>query len=83
MPIDVVKRSVDQLRETARPRYAYLGVTSTPLYPQLVEHFELDVDKGAWVQAVNPGGPAEEAGLRGGTGQERLPGRRRSRAAAT
>jgi S1-C subfamily serine protease len=45
-------------------------VTSTPLYPQLVEHFELDVDKGAWVQSINPGGPAEAAGLRGGNGQE-------------
>jgi S1-C subfamily serine protease len=36
------------------------------LYPQLVDRFELDVDKGAWVQDVNPGGPAERAGIRGG-----------------
>ena len=70
VPIDVVKRSVDQLRDGGSAKYAYLGVTSTPLYPQLVEHFELDVAKGAWVQAVNPGGPAEKAGLRGGSGQE-------------
>jgi S1-C subfamily serine protease len=70
VPIDVVKRSVDQLRETGRAAYAYLGVTSTPLYPQLVEHFELDVAKGVWVQAVNPGGPAEKAGLKGGSGRE-------------
>ena len=70
VPIDVVKRSVDQLRDSGTAKYAYLGVTSTELYPQLVEHFKLDVDKGAWVQQVNPGGPAEAAGLRGGTGQE-------------
>jgi S1-C subfamily serine protease len=70
VPIDVVKRSVDQLRDSGTAKYAYLGVTSTELYPQLVEHFKLDVDKGAWVQEVNPGGPAEAAGLRGGTGQE-------------
>jgi S1-C subfamily serine protease len=74
VPIDAVKRSVDQLRETGRARYAYLGVSSTPLYPQLVEHFELDVDKGAWIQAVNPGGPAERAGLRGGSGEARFQG---------
>ena len=74
VPINVVKRSVAQLREDGRAKYAYLGVTSTPLYPQLVEHFELDVDKGAWIQTVNPGGPAEEAGLRGGTGQELFQG---------
>jgi S1-C subfamily serine protease len=70
VPIDVVKRSVDQLRDSGSAKYAYLGVTSTELYPQLVEHFKLDVEKGAWVQQVNPGGPAEVAGLRGGTGQE-------------
>jgi len=70
VPIDIVKRSVDQLRDSGTAKYAYLGVTSTELYPQLVEHFKLDVDKGAWVQEVNPGGPAEAAGLRGGTGQE-------------
>jgi S1-C subfamily serine protease len=69
VPIDVVKRSVDQLRESGRARYAYLGVSSTPLYPQLVEHFELDVARGVWVQVVTPGGPAHEAGLRGGSGE--------------
>jgi S1-C subfamily serine protease len=31
-----------------------------------VERFELDVDKGAWVQDVNPGGPAEQSGIQGG-----------------
>ena len=70
VPIDVVKRSVGQLREEGRARYAYLGVSSVPLYPQLVEHFGLKVDKGVWVQQVVPGGPAAKAGLRGGSGQE-------------
>jgi S1-C subfamily serine protease len=70
VPIDVVKRSVGQLREEGRARYAYLGVSSVPLYPQLVEHFGLKVAKGVWVQEVTPGGPAERAGLRGGSGSE-------------
>ena len=70
VPIDVVKRSVGQLREEGRARYAYLGVSSVPLYPQLVDHFGLKVDKGVWVQQVTPGGPAANAGLRGGNGQE-------------
>ena len=60
VPIDVVKRSVGQLREEGRARYAYLGVSSVPLYPQLVDHFKLSADKGAWVQAVEPGGPAAD-----------------------
>jgi S1-C subfamily serine protease len=70
VPIDIVKRSVGQLRSDGTARYAYLGVSSVPLYPQLVSHFGLKVDKGTWIQAVNPGGPAEQAGLRGGSGQE-------------
>jgi S1-C subfamily serine protease len=66
VPVDAIKRSLDKLREDGEARYAYLGVSSVELYPQLVDRFELNVDKGAWVQDVNPGGPAEEAGLRGG-----------------
>jgi S1-C subfamily serine protease len=70
VPIDVVKRSLDQLRSGGAAHYAYLGVASVGLYPQLVEHFKLDVAKGAWVQDVSPGGPAADAGLRGGSGAE-------------
>jgi S1-C subfamily serine protease len=56
------------LRESGEARYAYLGVSSVEIYPQLQERFDLDVAKGAWVQEINPGGPAEKAGLRGGSG---------------
>jgi S1-C subfamily serine protease len=66
VPVDAVKRSIEKLRDDGEARYAYLGVASVELYPQLVDRFELDVDKGAWVQDVNPGGPAERAGIRGG-----------------
>jgi S1-C subfamily serine protease len=66
VPVDAVKRSLDMLRESGEARYAYLGVSSVEIYPQLQERFDLDVDKGAWVQEINPGGPAERAGLRGG-----------------
>jgi S1-C subfamily serine protease len=66
VPIDAVKRSVSMLREDGEARYAYLGVSSVELYPQLVDRFGLDVDKGAWVQEVSAGGPAARAGIRGG-----------------
>jgi S1-C subfamily serine protease len=66
VPIDAVKRSIDMLRKDGTADYAYLGVSSVELYPQLVDKFELDVETGAWVQEVNPGGPAEKAGIRGG-----------------
>ena len=79
VPINAVKRSVGQLREMGQAHYAYLGVSSVPLYPQLVEHFKLDVDRGAWVQKVNGGGPADKAGLRGGSGAEIFQGSQFSR----
>ena len=66
VPIDAVKRSLGMLRETGRADYAYLGVSSVELYPQLVDRFKLDVDTGAWVQEVTGDSPAARAGLRGG-----------------
>jgi S1-C subfamily serine protease len=66
VPIDAIKRSLNMLRDGGQARYAYLGVSSVELYPQLVDRFDLGVDKGAWVQEVNAGGPAEKAGLHGG-----------------
>jgi S1-C subfamily serine protease len=66
VPIDVVKRSLAMLRADGKADYAYLGVSSVELYPQLVRHFGLGVQQGAWVQDVTPGGPADQAGVRGG-----------------
>ena len=72
VPVDVVKRSLGALRETGSADYAFLGVSSVPLYPQLVKRFDLDVDKGAWVQEVQPGTPADKAGIKGGRGNTRF-----------
>jgi S1-C subfamily serine protease len=72
VPVDVVKRSLGALRETGDAHYAYLGVGSVPLFPQLVDRFKLPVDKGAWVQDVQPGTPADKAGIRGGRGDTRF-----------
>ena len=66
VPVDLVKRSVAQLREKGDVDYAYLGVASQPVYPQLARRFDLPVERGAWLQDVTPGGPADKADLRGG-----------------
>jgi S1-C subfamily serine protease len=75
VPVDLVKRSLGQLRETGEVEYAYLGVSSVALYPQLVDRFDLPVDKGAWLQEVTPGAPADRAGLEGGNGDARFQAR--------
>jgi S1-C subfamily serine protease len=66
IPVDTVKRSVDQLRSSGRARYAYLGVATAAVYPQLADRLDLPVEHGALVQEVTEGGPADEAGLRAG-----------------
>ena len=66
VPIDVARRSLAQLRKEGEVSYAYLGVESLAIYPQLRERFDLPVDSGAWLQGVADGGPADRAGLRGG-----------------
>jgi S1-C subfamily serine protease len=70
VPIDVARRSLEQLRERGEVTYAFLGVQTVPIYPQLRERFDLPVAKGAWLQEVTPDGPADDAGLRGGDGEQ-------------
>jgi 2-alkenal reductase len=70
--VDTVKRSLSQLRRDGKARYGYLGVTTSPVFPQLARQFKLPVEHGAWVQGVSPGGPADQAGLRSGDHRERF-----------
>jgi S1-C subfamily serine protease len=70
VPVDVARRALDQLRRGGKVAYAYLGVETVPIYPQLRERFDLPVGKGAWVQDVVADGPAADAGLRGGSDRE-------------
>jgi S1-C subfamily serine protease len=72
VPIDVARRSLEQLREKGEVTYAFLGVETVPIYPQLRERFDLPVGKGAWLQKLTPDGPADRAGLRGGSGDETI-----------
>ena len=66
VPIDLAQRSIDQLREDGEVEYAYIGVSTQALYPQLAERLDLDVESGALLSEIVEGGPADEAGLRGG-----------------
>jgi len=66
VPISAVKRSIAQLREDGEAEYAYIGVNSQALYPQLSRKLGLDTSFGGLVSEVVAGSPAEEAGLEGG-----------------
>jgi S1-C subfamily serine protease len=69
VPSDLVKRSVEDLRDDGKAEYAFIGVTSVPLYPQLAERLEIDAPTGSLVVQVTKGSPASEAGLEGAGGE--------------
>jgi S1-C subfamily serine protease len=66
VPVDLAERSVEQLREDGEVEYAYIGVGTRPLFPQLAEELDVDADSGAIVEEVQPDSPAEEAGIQPG-----------------
>jgi S1-C subfamily serine protease len=67
VPISAIKRSVAQLREDGTAEYAYIGISTQPLYPQLAAKLGLDTNFGGLVASVIPGGPAEKAGIEAGS----------------
>ena len=71
VPINAAKRSMGQLIETGRVRYAWLGVTTRTVTPRLAERFDFGAERGAAVQDVVAGSPAAKAGFEGG-GREAL-----------
>jgi S1-C subfamily serine protease len=74
VPIDLVKRSLTQLRTEGKAKYAFLGVSTVPLYPQLARQLGLPGTRGALVQEVVAGGPADDAGVRAGKERIRFQG---------
>jgi S1-C subfamily serine protease len=72
VPISAIENSVEQLREKGTAEYAYLGVSTEPLYPQLSKKLGLDTEFGQLVATVVPGGPGAAAGLKGATGDVRF-----------
>jgi S1-C subfamily serine protease len=74
VPISAVKRSLAQLEQKGSAEYAYVGVSTQALYPQLAAKLGLDTDHGGLLAEVIPGGPADEAGLKGGDEKVRFQG---------
>ena len=70
VPISAARRSMEQLIQSGRVRYAWLGVTTQTVTPRMAEELGFGADTGAAVQEVVDDSPADRAGLRGGS-QER------------
>jgi S1-C subfamily serine protease len=64
--VDLVRRSIEQIRDNGKASYAYIGISSQNLYPQLADKLDVPVDEGALIAEVVKDGPAARAGIRGG-----------------
>jgi S1-C subfamily serine protease len=67
IPINTARRVAQDLITQGRVRRASLGVEGRALWPGLAEALSLPVDQGILVERVLPDGPAEHAGIRGGS----------------
>jgi 2-alkenal reductase len=74
IPINAAKRSFEQLVQTGRVTYAYVGVNAEDLTPTIARRFGYPVERGAVIACVVPDSPGDKAGLRGGDERRELNG---------
>jgi S1-C subfamily serine protease len=73
VPIDTAKSILDSLKKGQAVQRAYLGVSTLTIDGSLAA-LDLPSRHGALVQSVQPGGPAEKAGIKTGEIQAQLQG---------
>ena len=66
IPINIVKKVVKDLLEFGRVQRAYLGISIADLNADIAKSLGISETKGVYVNDVNPGGSAEEAGIKAG-----------------
>ncbi len=67
VPINIVKKNLNELITKGYVAYAWLGVDFQPLIPRFAEALSLPATRGLLVARVLRGGPGYKSGLRGGT----------------
>jgi serine protease Do len=66
IPIELANQVKDQIVATGKASHARLGVVVQEVNQTLADSFKLDKPEGALVSSVEPGGPADQAGLKSG-----------------
>ena len=67
IPINSAVRSMEQLIANGKVAYAYVGITTRDVTPALARRYGLGAQRGALIQSVVHGAPADKAGLHGST----------------
>jgi S1-C subfamily serine protease len=66
VPINTAREVVREIEENGEVKHAYLGISGGSITPDLAKALKLPVNSGVLVNEVVKGGPADEAGLKGG-----------------
>jgi serine protease Do len=66
IPMDIATQVKEQIVATGKARHARLGVAIQEVNQTFADSFKLDKPEGALVSSVEPGGPADKAGLQSG-----------------
>ncbi len=74
VPIETAQEVADQLLAGGSVERAYLGISGGDLTAEAAEALDLQTDTGVLVDRAYEGGPADEAGIRGATGQTTVDG---------
>jgi S1-C subfamily serine protease len=74
IPIDTIRAEIKQLETKGEVEHAYLGIEGGTITPELAKALNLPAKEGVIVQSVVKGGPADKAGLEGGTTQATING---------
>jgi len=66
VPINTAREVVREIEENGEVKHAYLGISGGSITPELAKALKLSVSAGVLVNEVVKGGPADEAGIKGG-----------------
>jgi S1-C subfamily serine protease len=74
VPIKTAADVVSQLENGGEVHRAYLGLTGGDITPSIAQALNLPVQQGVLIEQVLNGGPADDAGIKGATGQATIGG---------
>jgi S1-C subfamily serine protease len=74
VPIKTAADVVSQLENGGQVHQAYLGISGGDITPDVAHALNLPVTQGVLIERVLSGGPADDAGIKGATGQATIAG---------
>ena len=74
IPINTAREVANEIEQNGKVEHAFLGINGGTITPALAKAVNLPVNKGVLVAEVVKGGPADKAGLRGGSTEATIEG---------